>query len=932
MQVNSPKELENELKLINSKFVDKETEQNWSDRELSLQRLRGLIRGNCISMKLFAENLKSLMDLRSALVLTSSTVIAEFSTILQDQLDPLADMILPVLVKLSGSSKKLISVKIIHTTKIFWSFITWQPKHFAVLNTSINDKGPMVRQAAAEMLKLSLEKIHNDATLQTFVEKSNILDILQKMFKRSLVDSEVMVRNLSRDAFYYFNTIWPDMAIQIVDSLDNSARKAIAKTPKPTRTMLQLPEINCADGIPLEINQIDMVEEMDDEDTVDSVEADEEFDEERIIVELQNKTKDSISILLDFIRTSLDKDVAKPIFSPDASLQVKQILTDLYSDSLYTNDHMANFINLDSIKLFVEAKLLTLEGLLVPMILVNSSTDDELIKNDFEAFKYYLQSELEATDILTTLLNSIPKIGMSGFRVKKNIKTRKIEQQAKEYILSWVSSMVDTVVCEDHDVDVIMVRLIMDRVVPVLCTQGKTEASVESAKHILMAIHQLSPSDFLKKLDTFDFEMSGIIRETCHISEDLPDEDEQMQEEAQMVEEFSEQIFDEISGNDESLPHDFEGVSYSCDEVSQDNDSVSGDFDMCNQIDQATPKKFNGHMKQVEFDEVNVREGPSGLVRFTEDESEITSSIKPPSLEALQHFVDHPATPKRMYEDPFQNADDFKELGKTPKQYRFSNQRDELGQLIGQLETEQNILPIISRLYALSRKFKYTLTDMTGADYWECHFETLINFLMDQLAPQGTTMTNQEQYLMLLNQLICNQTCMLSGMETNLLLLLFSCRSDGTEEISGSADFALLSLARVYPCQVLLDQVLSLVCEHWNLDDPDNDAYAIRTSAKLLQINQAFKPTPFASSLYLIGKLAVESGNIQETVFINSIVPIIKNALEHPSISIRKAGYECLVDFAIAFEQTFWSITTHSFTTDQLRIVHCLKAQIQSHR
>lgn len=220
LMISSNKELEQEMQEFLSLFQGKETEQNWVNRENMLQKFRCLIRGNASQFESFLLHLKSVTEqivissqsLRSALILTSCTVMEEMAVYLESKIDSVTEIIIPGLIKLSGASKKLVFQAVLTTMKSIVSFSTFQPKHVNLFVNALFEKSPSVRQASAEILRLLLEILSGELDLQKSMEKSNMIEKLEKGISKAITDSDGTTRSLGRDAFYYFNLTWPQRA------------------------------------------------------------------------------------------------------------------------------------------------------------------------------------------------------------------------------------------------------------------------------------------------------------------------------------------------------------------------------------------------------------------------------------------------------------------------------------------------------------------------------------------------------------------------------------------------------------------------------------------------------------------------------------------------------------------------------------------------
>ncbi|KAJ3046357.1 suppressor of tub2 mutation, partial [Rhizophlyctis rosea] len=148
IMIHSEKELEKEFATFAATMSGKETEQNWESRELALQRLRGLCRGNGVGMEGFVSGLlgvlecitKTMHSLRTALAITSCTTITDLATTLQTKLDPLVDPLLQNLLRLTSQSKKLIITAGTNAIVAILQNASYNVKHLNILINAAGDK------------------------------------------------------------------------------------------------------------------------------------------------------------------------------------------------------------------------------------------------------------------------------------------------------------------------------------------------------------------------------------------------------------------------------------------------------------------------------------------------------------------------------------------------------------------------------------------------------------------------------------------------------------------------------------------------------------------------------------------------------------------------------------------------------------------------
>ncbi|KAJ8329364.1 suppressor of tub2 mutation [Batrachochytrium dendrobatidis] len=251
IMVNSNRELELECTNLIGIFAGKETEENWEAREVSLQRLRGILRGDAPAMSAFAAHLKLLSEpisrtlhsLRTALVITCCTVVAELAVFTWTDLDPHVDMLLTHLFQISASTKKLVMSAAVNAIKSIIMINTFHPKQLVHFSTGITNKSQSLRQVTADCLRLFIERNVGSPALLQAIEKSASVETIEKIVKKGLKDANDKVREAARDAFYFYSIGWPDRAAKMLDSLELSVQKAIQRHKKPLATQMIVPRI-----------------------------------------------------------------------------------------------------------------------------------------------------------------------------------------------------------------------------------------------------------------------------------------------------------------------------------------------------------------------------------------------------------------------------------------------------------------------------------------------------------------------------------------------------------------------------------------------------------------------------------------------------------------------------------------------------------------
>ncbi|TPX58146.1 hypothetical protein SpCBS45565_g08074 [Spizellomyces sp. 'palustris'] len=237
INVGSSKELEMEISAICVLFEGKETEENWKAREEALQRLRGICRGTARHIDGFINYLRpasepitrTMHSLRTALVMTTCTIVVDMANILSCQLDPLVDTFIVNLLKLSGQAKKVVATASISAIQILLQRTSYQLKFVQYFQTALGDKSAAARSAAALFIKTVVEVMGSSDTGRSTLETSGGLEIVARGLKKGLADANGSVRQTCRETFSAFQSAWPERAEILFDTLDAATRKAISR-------------------------------------------------------------------------------------------------------------------------------------------------------------------------------------------------------------------------------------------------------------------------------------------------------------------------------------------------------------------------------------------------------------------------------------------------------------------------------------------------------------------------------------------------------------------------------------------------------------------------------------------------------------------------------------------------------------------------------
>nr|XP_018264986.1 uncharacterized protein I303_03168 [Kwoniella dejecticola CBS 10117]OBR87144.1 hypothetical protein I303_03168 [Kwoniella dejecticola CBS 10117] len=236
----SPHDVHNEMAAMLPHFEGKETEHNWLPREKSVIRIRGMLKGGVWAKfsEAFIQGLKSgilegvsrtIVSLRTTVAQQSCYLMKELAETLGPSFDQFVEHLLPILAKMSGYTKKIIAERsqacmtaiIIHTHVHPRLLIN----HVAA---GVADKNVQTRHFSTGHLKTFLD-IHGAKSKNVIETTPGSLDQLEGAVKKSLADVNPAVRDLARQAFWAYHSVWKQRAEVMLNALDGMARKQLEK-------------------------------------------------------------------------------------------------------------------------------------------------------------------------------------------------------------------------------------------------------------------------------------------------------------------------------------------------------------------------------------------------------------------------------------------------------------------------------------------------------------------------------------------------------------------------------------------------------------------------------------------------------------------------------------------------------------------------------
>ncbi|KAJ3790562.1 clasp N terminal-domain-containing protein [Lentinula aff. detonsa] len=249
--IASIRDLENEFQGMEKTFEGKETEHNWSAREQSILRVRGMLKGEvhqkyfdsfmaCLKQGFIQWSLKTLASLRTTVCTNACALYHELAVALGTSIDPFCDILLTNLLKMAGFTKKLTADRSQASVNSLITYSSGSPRIFVSLITqTLKEKNTQARNFAIGHLKAYIE-VHGHRA-KNAIEAFGGVDIMESAIKKSIGDPNASVKALARVAFWSFNQIWGERGVAILETLTPIARKEVEKVCPNPALALSLP-------------------------------------------------------------------------------------------------------------------------------------------------------------------------------------------------------------------------------------------------------------------------------------------------------------------------------------------------------------------------------------------------------------------------------------------------------------------------------------------------------------------------------------------------------------------------------------------------------------------------------------------------------------------------------------------------------------------
>lgn len=217
--VESQRELERTFQEMHPNFEDRESEANWMHRERSILKLRKLTRGNALTdfRVSFLAGIKGLLDgimkavtsLRTTLSTGGCLLVQELTVMAGPGMDPMVEILLQTLIKLSAATKKIAAHNGNVTVDVICANVSYSIRVLQHIWTACQEKNVQPRNFAAGWLKTFIVTHGHD---RSHLEHTGGLDLIEKSIKKGLGDPNPGVRESMRKTFWAFSSFFDDRA------------------------------------------------------------------------------------------------------------------------------------------------------------------------------------------------------------------------------------------------------------------------------------------------------------------------------------------------------------------------------------------------------------------------------------------------------------------------------------------------------------------------------------------------------------------------------------------------------------------------------------------------------------------------------------------------------------------------------------------------
>ncbi|KAG8885181.1 suppressor of tub2 mutation [Tulasnella sp. 331] len=247
--IASSRDLENEFSKMAPCFEGRESEHNWLDREKSIVRIRGMLKGGVhlrfadtfvsgLKNGTLEKTVKGLLSLRTTLSSHACYLYGELATTLMTAFDPLVETVLTHLIRTGGITKKLVAQLSQTSVTLILTNTTAHPRLvLPLLWSSAQEKNLQVRNYAMGHVRTFLEVHASRSAGKSAIEAAGGVELLENVIRKGLGDANAAARETARHVYWIYEEIWPAQGAKVMAALDDTAKKQLAKVnPRPGAT------------------------------------------------------------------------------------------------------------------------------------------------------------------------------------------------------------------------------------------------------------------------------------------------------------------------------------------------------------------------------------------------------------------------------------------------------------------------------------------------------------------------------------------------------------------------------------------------------------------------------------------------------------------------------------------------------------------------
>ncbi|KAI8811723.1 clasp N terminal-domain-containing protein [Cladochytrium replicatum] len=270
LNVYAPKELISIFESILHDLSVKETEENWTAKNLSLIKLRRLLRGNAVRMGPFVVQLKqciepicnALQSPRTALLKTASAAVVEicecFGNVFEQSV---AETLLSTAHKLCSQTNKVVIQAGQDAAGGIIVNINFSAKNMLILEKpfqSVRTTRASQRLSSIFVARTMVETAEAVSSRRIELEKIEKLGMLQleKLIKLGCADPDRDVREAGRCLFLSYQRIWKERAEALLPTFEPAVKKAIS-TQKPGKSAVRIASLESVTKPPAREDSMD---------------------------------------------------------------------------------------------------------------------------------------------------------------------------------------------------------------------------------------------------------------------------------------------------------------------------------------------------------------------------------------------------------------------------------------------------------------------------------------------------------------------------------------------------------------------------------------------------------------------------------------------------------------------------------------------------